>query len=139
VIDKPVIVKTKTYPLAGTKKIIKKEAFSKFLNQIEKILKKERRLDKYTRFNLYSIYVRFLLSLLLGTRDFKQSVDLNRISWTLDVLMIKEKGRYKNSGYREVPLTPLIKQIIQNYLEVLTKLGIDSKAVVLYDKGEIFP
>jgi len=136
---KPTVMKDETYPLAGTKKIVEKDAFVSFLNQIEMILKKERRLDRYTRFNLYSIYVRFSLSLLLGTRDFKQSVDLDRISWSLNILMIKEKGKYKNSGYREIPLTPLAKQIIKNYLEILKKLNLSNQAVVLYDNEKVVP
>lgn len=136
---KPTVIKTDTYPLAGTKKIVEKDAFISFLNQIENILKKERRLDRYTRFNLYSIYVRFSLSLLLGTRDFKKSVDFDRISWSLSILIIKEKGKYKNSGYREIPLTPLAKQIIKNYLEILKNLNISKQAVVLYDKNKVIP
>jgi len=134
----PTIINTK-YPLAGSKKIVEQGAFVSFLNQIEAILKKERRLDRYTRFNLYSIYVRFSLSLLLGTRDFKQSVDFDRISWSLNILIIKEKGKYKNSGYREIPLTPLGKQIIKKYLEVLNKLNINNQAVVLYDSNKVIP
>ena len=136
--SQPTVINTK-YPLVGSKKIVEKDAFIIFLNQIETILKKERRLDRYTRFNLYSIYVRFSLSLLLGTRDFKQSVDFDRISWSLNILMIKEKGKYKNSGYREIPLTPLGKQIIKNYLETLKKLNINNQAVVLYDNDKAIP
>ena len=137
---KPTIINTDmTHLLSGSKKIVMKDAFVSFLSQIETILKRERRLDKYTRFNLYSIYVRFSLSLLLGTRDFKQSVDFDRISWSCNILIIKEKGKYKHSGYREVPLTELAKQIIKNYIETLQKLNIDKQAVVLYDNNKAVP
>ena len=118
--------------LVGSRKLIKKEAFIDFLKQIESLLK-ERRLDKATRFNIYSIYTRYTLSLLLGIRDFGISIELNRISWNNNVIFIKEKGKYKNSGYRMVPLTRLTKQILQNYLRVLSTLNISENNVVLID------
>ncbi len=129
---------SKKTELLGSRKLIKKESFIDFLREIELLLK-ERRLDKYARFNIYSIYVRYTLSLLLGTRDFSISVDLDRISWKNNIIIIKEKGKYKNSGYRMVPLTSLAKQILQNYLKALDKLQISEKRIVLLDSGKVLP
>jgi integrase len=124
--------------LLGSRKLIKKESFIDFLREIE-LLREERRLDKYAKFNIYSIYVRYTLSLLLGTRDFSISVDLDRISWKNNIIVIKEKGKYKNSGYRMVPLTSLAKQILQNYLKALEKLKISEKRIILLDNDKVLP
>ncbi len=118
--------------IVGSRKLVQQEVFIKFLQNIEMLLK-ERRLDKYARFNIYSIHVRYTLSLLLGTRDFGKSVDLGRISWKHNVIIIQEKGKEKNSGYRCIPLSELAKTSIRNYLDTLEKFGITTKSVVLFD------
>lgn len=118
--------------IVGSRKLVQQEVFIEFMQKIEKLLK-ERRLDRYTRFNIYSIHVRYTLGLLLGTRDFGKSVDLGRISWKHNVIIIQEKGKEKNSGYRCIPLSELAKTIIRNYLDTLEKFGIATKSVVLFD------
>lgn len=118
--------------IVGSRKLVQQEVFIEFMQKIEKLLK-ERRLDRYTRFNIYSIHVRYTLGLLLGTRDFGKSVDLGRISWKHNVIIIQEKGKEKNSGYRCIPLSELAKTIIRNYLDTLEKFGITTKSVVLFD------
>ena len=120
--------------MMGSKKLVKREILIEFLEDIANLLK-ERRLDQYARFNIYSIYVRYVLSILLGTRDFSISVDLSRISWKKNVIIIKEKGKYKNAGYRAIPLCTLSHDIIKNYLSILNRLGIADRSIVLYHKG----
>jgi hypothetical protein len=122
----------------GSRKLVKRDVFIEFMKKLEGLLK-ERRLDKYTRFNVYSIHVRYTLSLLLGTRDFAKSVDLSHISWKHNVIIIQEKGRHKNSGFRCIPLSDLAQTVIRNYLQTLESFRIDTKAVVLFDKKEVIP
>lgn len=124
--------------IIGSRKLVKKDVFIEFLQNIENLLK-ERRLDKYARFNIYSIHVRYTLSLLLGTRDFGKSVDLGRISWKHKVIMIQEKGKETNTGFRCIPLSELAQTIIQNYLKTLEKFGITTKSVVLFDGKNTVP
>jgi len=124
--------------LIGSKKIVKIDVLIEFLKNIENLLK-ERRLDKYTRFNIYSMHVRYTLSILLGTRDFSISVDLNRISWKKNIIIIKEKGKYKNSGYRAIPLCSISQKIIKNYLLVLESFNVEDKAVILFYKRKQVP
>lgn len=118
--------------IIGSRKLVKKDVFIEFMQKIESLLK-ERRLDKYARFNIYSIHVRYTLSLLLGTRDFGKSVDLGRISWKHKVIIIQEKGKETNTGFRCIPLSELAQTIIRNYLNTLEKFGIKTKAVVIFD------
>ena len=124
--------------LIGSRKLVKKDIFIKFLLNIESLLKEEK-CSQHERFNLYSIYVRYTLSLLLGSRDFKISLDFNRISWKKGILLIKEKGRYANSGYRIIPLSTLAKSIIKNYLSVLNDFNINKKHTVLFENNIIIP
>ena len=124
--------------IIGSRKLIKKDVFVEFMQEIESLLK-ERRLDKYARFNIYSIHVRYTLSLLLGTRDFGKSVDLGRISWKHKVIMIQEKGKETNTGFRCIPLSELAQTIIRNYLNTLEKFGIKTKAVVIFDGKNAVP
>jgi integrase len=76
---------------------------------------------------------------LLGTRDFAKSVNLSHISWKHNVIIIQEKGRHKNSGFRCIPLSDLAQTVIRNYLQTLESFRIDTKAVVLFDKKEVIP
>lgn len=124
--------------IIGSRKLVKKDVFIEFMQKIE-ILLKERRLDKYARFNIYSIHVRYTLSLLLGTRDFGKSVDLGRISWKHKVIMIQEKGKETNTGFRCIPLSELAQTVIRNYLNTLEKFGIKTKAVVIFDGKNTVP
>jgi hypothetical protein len=124
--------------IIGSRKLVKKDVFIEFMQKIENLLK-ERRLDIYARFNIYSIHVRYTLSLLLGTRDFGKSVDLGRISWKHKVIMIQEKGKETNTGFRCIPLSELAQTIIRNYLNTLEKFGITTKSVVLFDGKNTVP
>lgn len=124
--------------IIGSRKLVKKDVFIEFMQKIESLLK-ERRLDKYARFNIYSIHVRYTLSLLLGTRDFGKSVDLGRISWKHKVMMIQEKGKETNTGFRCIPLSELAQTVIRNYLNTLEKFGITTKAVVIFDGKNAVP
>lgn len=76
---------------------------------------------------------------MLGTRDFAKSVNLSHISWKHNVIIIQEKGRHKNSGFRCIPLSDLAQTVIRNYLQTLESFRIDTKAVVLFDKKEVIP
>lgn len=139
VLSNEIIINTeKKRELIGSKKIVKQDELINFLKNIENLLK-ERRLDKYARFNIYSMHVRYTLSMLLGTRDFSISVDLNRISWKKNIIIIKEKGKYKNSGYRAVPLCSVAQKIIKNYLLALESFNIKDKAVILFYKRKQVP
>lgn len=121
--------------MIGSKKLLQKNVIVEFFKELKKLFNMQN-ISRNDRFNLYSIYVRYAMTILLGTRDFGKSVDISRIKFSKDVIVFKEKGHFVNSGYRVVPLCNLAKNILQNYLNVLRQRNLPIKAIVVLNGGK---
>ena len=117
--------------LYGSKKIVNSDAFVSFLNNIYTVFKRCKNLKQ---FNLYSIYVRYSFSILIGTRNFEKSIDITKVSIKNSVILIQEKEEYENSGYRIVPLSKLALEIIINYKKILKKLNYEDNKIIVISK-----
>ena len=71
------------------------------------------------RFNLISIYVRFAATFLIGTRDFSKSSNIARISFKRMAMLIQEKSRRSDSGYRLVALCKVMLELFEDYYNLL--------------------
>ncbi len=118
----------------GSRKLIHTSDLTNFFNQMKQAAKNEK--NKLKKFNLYSLYVRFALSLLCGTRDFEKSVNLSKVSLLYKIYHIQEKGHYENTGHRVVPLCNSAATIIEKYFAVLKEYEIDAKRIVFLDKKQ---
>lgn len=85
--------------------------------------------DDIDKFNLYSIYTRFALSILLGTRTFNYSCSLDRVSFSFHILSISEKSNTLIAGIRLIPLCNQAENIIKEYLEKSTRLNIPKDTI----------
>lgn len=95
-----------------------KDFFSSIKNEIDK---SHNQIDK---FNLFSIYTRVALGILLGTRTFNSSCPLDRVSFSFHTLVISEKSNTLISGIRLIPLCNQSENLIKEYQEKLTSLNI---------------
>jgi hypothetical protein len=119
---------------SGSHNALRSEVSKKFFSWILDLINHED--DKYNKFNYYSIYTRYALSLLLGTRTFMKSLPLNDISYKMGVMKISEKSNSILSGVRIVPLSPTAERIIKHYKQEADRLNIPNDYVYLTLDGE---
>lgn len=112
---------------AGSLKLIQHDCFGEILQNLATLAKNE--IDSIKKFNLYSLYVRYSLAMLIGTRDFNKSVNLSRVSLKYKTIHIEEKGKHENDGHRIIPLCESAKQLIEDYIDVLKEFNINEKNI----------
>ncbi len=83
-------------------------------------------------FNYVSIYIRFALSLLVGTRTFLDSANIEHVSYHLKVMRIIEKSNTKISGIRIIPLCNTALKLIQKYKQITKDRGLNNHNFYLY-------
>ncbi len=84
----------------GSPYFLKPGAFKQFIYELTRIKSQ----DKVVNFNLNMIFLRYGLSLLLATRDFRNSCNLSDYSLNLRILTIQEKAKNIFQSKRVVPL-----------------------------------
>lgn len=92
--------------------------------------------DKYKKFNLISIYIRYAMSILCATRDSNNSSSIKNISFLMHTQMITEKSDSNLSGIRIIPLCNKIENLINYYNEASQKLNIKLDYISLYDNNQ---
>lgn len=120
---------------SGSNFLIKREELQQFFTSIYNLIEVER--DKYMRFNYISVYVRFAMSLLAGTRTFLNSANLENISHELKIMRISEKAETKISGLRVIPLCDTILELILYYQEQCLTNNLNINSFYIY-KGTSF-
>jgi hypothetical protein len=122
---------------AGSNRAFKPEISRIFFRDLQQKIRIEEDFEK--EFNLSALYTRFALSLLLGTRTFKGSCVLNRISFAMHALIISEKSETLLSGARIIPLCDRAEFIIKKYQEKALKSGIPDDDIYLIYNGTFVP
>lgn len=125
---------------SGSKLAVKKDVAISFFTEIKKLIASKNTVLDDSLFNLASIYTRYALSLLLGTRGYGMSASLERCSFLTSTLIITEKGTTLLNGLRIIPLCQKAKQIIKNYQTLCSRYDITADNVYLCvnNKFEIF-
>jgi len=103
----------KTGNYAGSTVAVKEEESSRFFLEMQELILGEE--NDIERFNLTAIYMKYALSLLLGTRTATHSTALDNISFSLHILSISEKASTLLSGIRVIPLCKRAEQLIRSY------------------------
>ncbi|MFK7779626.1 MAG: hypothetical protein QM490_00550 [Candidatus Gracilibacteria bacterium] len=83
--------------------------------------------NEHSKFNLISLYTRYALSLLVGTRTFKHSANLESISYELKIMRIVEKSETSISGIRIIPICDTALKLLKNYQIKCQELGVPSR------------
>jgi hypothetical protein len=118
----------------GSSRAVLPEKSRSFFNRLKQLSFTARDHEKY--FNLVAIYTRHSLSLLLGTRDFRHSCPLNRVSFSMHTIVISEKAQTLSSGIRLIPICEKAEEIIQFYQAMCREYGIDHQEIYLLQNQE---
>jgi len=122
------VVKERTY--AGSNLLVKKEKVVDFFNKLNNLIYYEE--DRYKKFTYISIYVRYAMGLLVGTRTFEDSADMENISYLLKVMKLSEKAETKLSGLRIIPLCDEILELILYYQQSCKEFYLDKTKFHLF-------
>lgn len=116
----------------GSPFYIKPGSFKNFIFEITKIKSD----DKIITFNLNMIFIRYGLSILLGTRDYKNSSNLTQYSEELKILLIQEKAKNLYSSKRIIPLCNLALKLISIFNIIKNEYNISSNYPVLINSDQ---
>lgn len=117
----------------GSPYYVKTGAFKNFILALDR-LNLTNEIDKV---NVVMIFLRYSFSILLGTRDFNNSCNLNNYSKRLKVLFIQEKGKNIYTGKRVIPLTDRALKYISIFEKIKEKHNIlSSSPIILRNKKE---
>jgi hypothetical protein len=122
------VVKERIY--AGSNLLVRDNKVMDFFHKLYDLIYCE--LDQYKKFNYISIYVRYAMSLLVGTRTFEDSANMKDISRSLKVMKLSEKAETKLSGLRIIPLCNEILELIQYYQQSCEKFALDNTKFYLF-------
>lgn len=112
---------------SGSPKYVENIVFRAFLISL-KSLKLD---DEIQRFNILMIIIRYSLSILLATREYRHSCNLSNYSQKYSILLIHEKAKDINSSKRLIPLTKRAKEYIELFYKLKEKYNIKSKMPIL--------
>lgn len=91
--------------------------FKSFICRIDNLYQKNKS-NNTIAFNLKMIFIRYSLSLLLATRDFKNSCDLKNYSKRLNFLTVHEKAKNIKTSKRLIPICSLAKDLIYSFYKI---------------------
>jgi len=90
-------------------------------------------------FNLVTIYVRYAMSLLAGTRSFNESANFTSYNDESGIWMISEKAQDIASGTRLVHLCNIMNVLLKEYQNLLEEKGLKNNFyLIINDKPVIF-
>lgn len=122
------VVKERIY--AGSNLLVKDNKVMDFFHKLYDLIYCES--DQYKKFNYIAVYVRYAMSLLVGTRTFEDSANMKDIGRSLKVMKLSEKAETKLSGLRIIPLCDEILELIQYYQQSCEKFDLDNTKFYLF-------
>ena len=107
---------------AGSHRILDHKVSKNFFFTLKRMIKREKRLTD--KFNLFTIYLRYAMSLLMGTRTFNGSDSFEKLS--MNCVIISEKSNTLIDGIRAIPLCNTMQKLIFEYKRLSKKLKLDN-------------
>ena len=115
------LLKIDNKKMVGSRYDIKTNKIQNFFEQLETLMKKER--NPINKFNLFTLYIRYACSFLLGLRVFKISVTFHSICFRKNIILVKEKSDNSQSGYRIIPICTTMKKLLIAYFNKVSLLN----------------
>jgi len=116
----------------GTSQAVKTNEANTFFKVLQQnIYDQDNNTDLY--FNLVTIYVRYAMSLLVGTRPFYASADFTSYDHESRMWMISEKAQDIASGTRLVPLCDIMNTLLSDYQKLAEEKGLDNNFYLIID------
>lgn len=113
---------------AGSNRIVKPEEFKRFITLVDSL----QFIEAEENLNVKMICIRYMLAILLTTREYTYSASLKSYSKRDKILFLQEKARDYNNSKRVLPLTQLSIKIIQYFHQLKKEYSIHQNAPVLY-------
>lgn len=120
---------------AGSSLCVKAQNAAKFFSTLRDVFA-DLPWDSAEAFNIISIYVRYAMSLLLGTRAFDGSERFESCSFQEQMMMISEKAETISAGIRVIPMCSQIVNLLSFYEEHFLRPRSLGRAVWLYKGGK---
>ncbi len=120
---------------AGSSSCVKAQDAAKFFSTLRGVFA-DLPWDSAEAFNIVSIYVRYAMSLLLGTRAFYKSTSFESCSLQEQMMMISEKAETISAGIRVIPICSSIANLLSFYEEHFLRPRSLGRAVWLYKDGK---
>lgn len=121
----------------GSSFFIRYDVFKKFIDNLDNLYLSHK--DDNIKLNLQMIFIRYSLSILLCTRNFKNSCELMNYSKRLKILTVQEKAKNIKTSKRVIPLCSFAIKIVdffytlksnqENFYSYSPMLVIDNKLV----------
>jgi len=118
----------------GSGQVVVPQKSSMFFQSLKNLMMHEENEEKY--FNLYTLYTRYAMSLLLGTRGYYNSANLNQISFELHTFIISEKSQTLLNGVRIIPMCKEIEDILRKYQVLAKRLCIPTDNIYLINNNK---
>lgn len=116
---------------SGSNKVVKAQQFKIFLSILMKIESN----NKFLLGSIKMIYLRYIFSILLGTRKFHLSCNLKQYSKREQLLLIHEKAKNIYTSKRMIPLTESADRYIKYFYKLREDLNFNSYMPVLLDSS----
>lgn len=132
---RPALSTTRKPEYSGSSRVLDIKKSIKFFSEINRLMQLQN--DSIAKFNIFSVALRFALSITLGTRTFSKSDSFEHMS--MHTIRISEKAETISTGTRIVPLCETIENLINNYRNIALKLGFAVTQVMFISEGKIEP
>lgn len=122
-----------TAKYVGSGQVVLPQKSKIFFQSLKTLMLHEDDEEKY--FNLYAVYARYAMSLLLGLRGLKNSANLNCVSFEFHTFIISEKSQTLLSGVRVIPMCKEIENILKKYQVLANRLQVPLDNIYLLVGG----
>ena len=114
----------------GSPFVVKVDDFKNFLNDLQVLRNK----NELLKFNCDMITIRYILSIILATRDFSKSCEFIDFSKSKSLLKIQEKAKDLTSSIRIIPITKLGMKLIELFFQLKEQYNIKANSPILLIK-----
>ncbi len=121
---------------SGTSQVIETDTADVFFKVLRQNIYEQNHSDDIN-FNLVTIYVRYAMSLLSGTRSFNESANFTSRNNETGMWVISEKSYDIASGTRLVPLCNIMNTLLNNYQNLLVEKGLNNNFYLIIDANPI--
>jgi hypothetical protein len=125
-------ISTKEY--SGSSQVIETDNASIFFESLRQNIYDIQHNNDDLYFNLVTIYILYAMSLLAGTRIFKQSANFSSFDEKIGIWMISEKAQDTASGARLVPLCDVMNRLLISYKKLLKQRELENNFYLIIDE-----
>jgi hypothetical protein len=120
---------------SGSSRVLDIKESNRFFGEMNRLVRLQN--SPVAEFNIFSIALRFALSITLGTRTFSKSDSFEYMS--MHTIRISEKAETISTGTRIIPVCDSTENLIERYRKMACDLGFEVTQVMLNVDGKLEP